>query len=353
MDQLNMLRSSMKENGMEAVFVSNPVNRFYLSGFTGTSGYVLITESEKIFITDFRYKDQAAQQCEGFEIKVHNNEQKVNDILNAYNYQTMGYENEFITVYAFEDMIKSLDQTILIPLGKTIENIRQVKTEEEISKMKVAAQIADNAFEYIVKWIKPGKTEREVALELEFFMKQKGASKLSFETIVASGWRSALPHGVATEKVIESGDFVTLDFGCVYDGYCSDMTRTLVMGKATEEQKKIYNIVLEAQLKTQEAVCAGKSCKEIDTIARTIIEEAGYGPQFGHGTGHAIGLELHEYPRLSQQDETILVENHMVTNEPGIYIPEFGGVRIEDLLRVKTDGYESLTKSPKTLIEIM
>ncbi len=183
----------------------------------------------------------------------------MNDILNTYNYQTLGYENEFMTVYAFEDMIKSLDQTILIPLGKTIEKIRQVKTEEEISKMKVAAQIADNAFEHIVKWIKPGKTEREVALEIEFFMKQKGASKLSFETIVASGWRSALPHGVATEKVIESGDFVTLDFGCVYDGYCSDMTRTLVYGESNRRAKENIQYCIGSTIKdTRSCACRQK-----------------------------------------------------------------------------------------------
>jgi Xaa-Pro aminopeptidase len=227
-----------------------------------------------------------------------------------------------------------------------------VKTEKELEKMAKAADIADQAFHHIIGYIRPGVTERAVALELEIYMKKLGASALSFETIAASGVRSSMPHGIATDKIIEDGDFLTLDFGCVYDGYCSDMTRTVVVGKATQKQKKIYGVVLEAQIAALNAIREGINGIDVDKIARDVISSRGYGEYFGHGLGHGVGLEVHEEPRLSPTGTKKLLENMVVTDEPGIYIPGFGGVRIEDLIVVKKDGCEVLSKSPKQLIEL-
>jgi len=216
----------------------------------------------------------------------------------------------------------------------------------------MAARIADKAFNRICKLIKPGITERDIALELEFYMKKLGATSTSFTSIVASGERSALPHGTATDKKIKEGEFLTLDFGCVYNGYCSDMTRTVVIGKANERQREIYSVVLEAQEKALKYIKPGVKGCDVDRVARDIIKEKGFGQYFGHGLGHSLGLEIHESPRLSPTSNDILQEGMVVTDEPGIYIPDFGGVRIEDLVLVTATGFEVLSNSPKELIEL-
>jgi len=238
------------------------------------------------------------------------------------------------------------------PFSKTIKNPRRIKDKEEIRKIAQAEELGDRAFSYILDFIKAGKSEKEVAVELEFFMRRNGASKLSFDTICASGVRSAMPHGVASDKIIEKGDFVTLDFGCVLDGYCSDMTRTVVVGKATQRQKEIYEIVLKAQKSALDIVKAGILCKTADKVARDIIDNAGYKDNFGHGTGHSVGIEIHELPSLSPKSEDILEVGNVVSVEPGIYIEDFGGVRIEDLVQIMPDGIENLTKSKKNLLII-
>lgn len=352
MSRLERIRNKMKERKMDGILISKPENRYYFSQFTGSSGYVLITEDEQYFITDFRYKEQAAQQCKEYEIKIHNSELKVNDIINSFQLKSLGFEDTYVTVKEFQNMVKNFKEIELKPLGTMIEEIRQIKSDNEIELIKKAAQIADKAFDHILEIIRPGMTEKEVALELEFFMKRNGAAALSFESIVASGWRSALPHGVASDKVIEKGDFVTMDYGCVYNGYCSDMTRTIVMGSASKKQKEVYNTVLKAQEEALKIFKAGIKGKEADKVARDIIEAAGYGDYFGHGLGHGLGLEVHEDPRVSPQGESLLQPNHVVTDEPGIYIPEFGGVRIEDLIYITETGCIRLSTSTKELIEI-
>ena len=218
--------------------------------------------------------------------------------------------------------------------------------------MRQAAAIADKGFLHVLDIVKPGMTEKELALELEFFMRKQGASGLSFTTIVASGIRSSMPHGVASDKVIEKNDMLTLDFGCMYNGYCSDMTRTFVVGTADERQKELYNIVLETQLKVLEAIKPGAHCKEIDALSREIIGGYGYGEFYGHGLGHGVGLEIHELPVLNGTSEFVLEENMVVTDEPGIYLPDFGGVRIEDTVLVTKDGYDLISRSTKEFIEI-
>lgn len=240
----------------------------------------------------------------------------------------------------------------LVPLSDFMLDLRAVKDEGELELLAAAAAIADKAFDHILGFLKPGISERRVALELQRYMEDLGASGPSFETIVASGVRSSMPHGVASEKLLEEGDFITMDFGCVYKGYCSDITRTVVLGTASPRQREIYGIVLEAQLAGVEGIRAGISGRQADALARDIIAAKGYGEQFGHGMGHGVGLAIHESPRAAVGSKDIFVENNIITVEPGIYIPDWGGVRIEDMLVVKEGCSRNLTSSPKELIEI-
>ena len=239
-----------------------------------------------------------------------------------------------------------------VRLKSTADDLRRIKTPEEIRNIAAAAAIADKAFEEMLKILKVGMTEKEAAAQLEFLMKKFGAEGTSFDTIFASGIHSSMPHAVPTDKKIEEGDFVTMDFGCKVNGYCSDMTRTIVMGKASDKQKEVYNTVLQANERAMAQVRAGVAGKDIDAIARDYIKEAGYGEYFGHGLGHSVGLYIHENPRFSPSEEQIIEANDTETIEPGIYIPGWGGVRIEDLIVVKEDGYELLSHSPKQLIEL-
>lgn len=248
-----------------------------------------------------------------------------------------------------KDALTSCELTVASEL---IDNPRTVKDKNELELLARAEQIGDEAFTHILDIIKPGITEREIALELEFYMKRQGASKLSFDTIVASGPNSSMPHAQVTDRVIENGDFVTMDFGCVYKGYCSDMTRTIAVGTPIDEMKKVYQIVLEANLRAMEGIRAGVKCSDIDALARGYIAEQGYGDYFGHGLGHSVGLYIHEEPRFSPKCDVIIKENMVITDEPGIYIPGRFGVRIEDLVVVKKDGYKRLSNSPKELVII-
>jgi Xaa-Pro aminopeptidase len=350
--RLQNLRNLMKEKDIEAFVIYKFVNVTYITGFTGDDSVALVTHDKAIFITDGRYTEQAQKEVKDFEVIEHKT--GIKEVLKEY-IKTLG-----IKKLAFEESIsygqyrelKEFLEIELIPQANLVETLRMVKDEEEIENIKKAQNITDKAFEYLLNFIKVGMTEKEVALELEYFMKKQGAEDLSFDTIVASGKRSSLPHGKASEKVIEKGDFVTIDFGCKVNGYCSDMTRTIVMGKANEKQKEIYNIVLEAQQKAIANLKAGLTSKEADLLARSVIEEKGYGKYFSHSLGHGVGLEVHEAPSLSFKKEEILKEGAIVTVEPGIYIPYFGGVRIEDMVLLKEDGVINLTKSSKYLIEL-
>lgn len=350
--RLCKLREILKEKKLDAAIIFKPENRRYISGFTGTSGYALITIDKAFFLTDFRYIDQAKEQCKEYDIVKHTNERSIFSIINELNLNNLGFEEDFITYHQYMEFSKELDPIELIPLDGVISSLRKIKDEEEIKYIRQAAHIADEAFLHICNYMRPGIAEKHVALELETFMKKEGASGTSFDTIVASGIRSSLPHGVASDKLLEKGDFVTLDFGCIYNGYCSDMTRTIVLGKANERQKEIYHIVLKAQQKALVAIKPGITGIEADKVARDFITSCGYGEYFGHGLGHGVGLEIHENPRLAPIGDEVLKEGMIVTDEPGIYIPDFGGVRIEDLLMITESGNKVLSKSPKNLIEI-
>ncbi|EGD52269.1 aminopeptidase P family protein [Thermoanaerobacter thermohydrosulfuricus] len=350
--RLQNLRELMKEKDIEAFVIYKFVNVTYITGFTGDDSVALVTHDKAIFITDGRYTEQAQKEVKDFEVIEHKTgiKEVLKEYIKTLEIKKLAFE-ENISYGQYREL-KELLEIELIPQANLVETLRMVKDEEEIENIKKAQNITDRAFEHLLKFIKVGMTEKEVALELEYFMKKQGAEDLSFDTIVASGKRSSLPHGKASEKVIEKGDFVTIDFGCKVGGYCSDMTRTIVMGKASEKQKEIYNIVLEAQQKAIDNIRAGITSKEADLLARSVIEEKGYGQYFSHSLGHGVGLEVHEAPSLSFKKEEILKEGAIVTVEPGIYIPDFGGVRIEDMVLLKEDGVINLTKSPKYLIEL-
>lgn len=346
--RIDILRNSLKDG--EAAFISSYPNIFYYSGFTSEDGYLLISHDKLLLITDSRYTIQAKNQASEFEVvDIKRGWENIFKMIDA---EFIGYEENRVTVKEYRNLRLKVGSKELIEMQKLITAPRRVKDDTEIEKIAEAERIGDEAFCYVLDRIRAGRTERDVALDIEFFMKKQGASALSFDTISASGLRSAMPHGTATDKPLEKGDFLTLDFGCVYEGYCSDMTRTVVIGHADERQREIYNIVLKAQQSSLDALAAGKRCDEIDAEARKLIKDAGYGDNFGHGLGHSVGIEIHENPSLSPKCTDVIEIGNVLTVEPGIYIEGFGGVRIEDLTAVTSNGVKNLTSSPKQLIEL-
>ncbi|MBN2909880.1 aminopeptidase P family protein [Polycladomyces sp. WAk] len=352
--RIDRLRERLKEQDLEALLVTHPMNRRYLTGFTGTAGMVLVTEKEAKLLVDFRYVEQAQKQAPHLDVVRVGGEpfRTVAGLCREWNVSRLAFEQDHL-VYARAEKLKSiLDGVEVVPVSNMVEKLRETKDADELETLRRAARIVDEVFAEILKEIRPGLRERDIAFRLEFLMREKGADSSSFDIIVASGPRSALPHGVASDRVLEKGDLVTLDFGALYEGYCSDITRTIVLGKPNERQREIYDIVLHAQQAALEAVRPGVTGRDVDKVARDIITDRGYGEQFGHSTGHGIGLEIHEAPTLSVNGETVLQSGMVVTVEPGIYLPGFGGVRIEDDVVVTEQGKEVLTHSPKNLIVI-
>ena len=350
--RVQKLRELMKAKEIDGFLVTSPYNLRYLTNFTGTTGLAVITLDKAFFVTDFRYTEQAASQAQGFEIVKNTGPifDEVATLCETQQINALAFEESYVSFAEYSILEEIIEESALVPVARMIENLREVKDEAEVAIIKKACEIADKAFAHILTKIKPGMTEIEVANELDFFMRAQGATGVSFDTIVASGVRSAMPHGVASSKVIEQGDLITIDFGCYYEGYVSDMTRTFAIGDPGEKLKEIYQIVLDAQLKVLEAAKAGMTGIALDAVARDHITACGYGEAFGHSTGHGIGLEIHEGPNVSFRADKAFVPGNVITNEPGIYLPGIGGVRIEDDMLVTESGIEVLTHSPKELI---
>lgn len=355
-NRIKKLRNLLQQQNCDAILINKEENLHYFSGFRGDDTFLIITMKDCYLITDSRYIQQAEEQTD-FKIV----EQKTGlinktvELVSKLNIVNLAFEGNALLFNQYNKLFNLLiEQKINFSTSLDLTSIREIKDDEEISLIKKAISISDKAYEHIINYVKVGMSEYEVATELEYYMKKLGSERPAFTTIVASGVRGALPHGVATDKLINNGEFVTIDFGAVYKGYHSDITRTFCMGTANDKQREIYDIVLHAQLLGLQEITPDKSGKEVDFPVRQYIKEAGYGEFFSHGLGHGVGLEIHELPRLSPLSPTkALKENMIVTDEPGIYVPDFGGVRIEDTVLVTANGCQALTQSDKRLIEIM
>lgn len=336
-----------------AALIYTAHNRRYLTGFQSSLGYLLMTKNGNKLFVDSRYFEAALKQAVNTEVVLLKKLiPQLNEELERCGVQKLLLETE--VDFSFYKNLKTKLKVKVAPsepLTEKLNTMRSVKKHEETESIISAQRIAEKAFEDTLDFIKEGVTEKETAAFLEYRMKCLGAEKTAFETIVVSGKNSSMPHGVPTEKIIQRGDFITMDFGAVINGYCSDMTRTVAVGYATDEMIKVYDTVLKAQENVQKTVKAGILCKDADYAARSVIESAGYGEYFGHGTGHGVGLLIHEMPSVSPGAVgQKLKKGQIITNEPGIYIPEKFGVRIEDMLLVQKNGCKNLTKAAKDLI---
>ena len=323
--RIEKLREYMKANDLNGFLIGSEANRMYLSGFTGSNAMLLITNSEQYIITDFRYLEQVAKECPDF---ICVDQGKIGLLRTAFdlacqaNCKKIAFEAEHISYSRYQELVKE-SRIEWVPTEGVVERLREIKEETELEKLAKAESIGDIAFKEVIKFIeenwKKGITENEVALEIERVMRKNGASGNSFDTIVASGAKSSLPHAKPGDEFLKKGDFVVMDFGCIYEGYCSDMTRTIVIGEASPKHREIYDTVLKAQELALQGIRAGLKGKEVDAIARHYITEAGYGNYFGHGLGHSVGIEIHENPRFSMAEEQIIESGMVITVEPGIY----------------------------------
>lgn len=356
--RIKNLVDQMKALNLDAILIGSKANRMYLSGFTGSSAMLYISANRQVIITDFRYMEQVAIQCKHFENMNQGTLGLIGSALQIAKEEgakRIGFEGEHTSYNTYLELAQYKDFEFVSTSG-LIEKFRQIKDASELEKLKQAEHIGDLAFEGIIPYIeanwRKGLTEKDIALEIERIMRQNGASGTSFDSIVASGAKSSLPHAVPEDKTLEEGDFVVMDFGCIYEGYCSDMTRTILIGEPTEKHLQIYQTVLKAQLAALEHIKPGMKGSEVDKVARDIIADAGYRECFGHGLGHSVGIDIHENPRFSPAEKTIIEPGMVLTVEPGIYVPGFGGVRIEDLVFVTENGICNVTNSPKELIII-
>lgn len=356
--RIEKLKQKIQGLKLDSILISNHSNIRYLSGFTGSNGLVYIAKDKQVLITDFRYMEQAAMQCPEFEIVNQGAKGLIGtamEIATSHQDKHIGFESDH-TNYSTYLSLEAHHTFQFVPTKEIVECLRQVKDQTEIEKLKKAERIGDLAFSHIIPFItmeyKNGLTETDIALELERVMRRHGASGTSFNAIVAAGSKSSLCHAIPGKETLQEGDFVVMDFGCIYEGYCSDMTRTIMIGQPSKKHLEIYHTVLEAQKVALAAIKPGMKGKEVDAVARNIITAAGYGDYFGHGLGHSVGIDIHENPRFSSVEERIIEAGMVLTVEPGIYLPGFGGVRIEDMVVVTEDGIENLTHSKKELIII-
>ena len=355
-DRTERLLARLPEFEVDLMVVSDLTNVRYLTGYTGSNGLVLIGAERRDFLTDFRYVEQAAAEVDaGFErhtVSLDLLEATVDliEAADAHGTPRVGFEDEHMTVKQYDRLAEKLgERATLVGVSGLVEGLRRVKDAEEIARIAAAAEMADAALRRVVGEGLEGRTERDVALALEQDMRRRGASRPSFDTIVAAGPNGALPHAKPRDVEIRRGDLVVIDWGGVLDGYCSDCTRTFSIGEPSPEAREVYELVLEAQLAGLHAVRAGVGGRAVDDTARAIIDNAGHGEHFGHGLGHGVGIEVHEGPRLSQRSHDELVPGNIVTVEPGVYLPGRFGVRIEDLVAVTDQGCDVLTSLSKEL----
>ncbi|MAX12678.1 MAG: hypothetical protein CMG11_01235 [Candidatus Marinimicrobia bacterium] len=353
-NRIDKVRNKFSLINLHGIYVNNITNVRYLTGFSGSAGSLLILEHESHFFTDGRYTEQVREQVKNSKIHIvggsHIEGIEKNNLLKSD--MKIGFESDHTTVTSFKALQNKLPQILWEPTSNIVELIAAVKDAEEIESLKTAIEITDAVFDEILPIIKLGVSESQIAADLSYKFKQHGAEGDSYDPIVASGWRSALPHATPTDKTLENGDFVVMDFGALYNGYHADMTRTVVIGPPNDKHKEIYDVVLKSQLSGIEVARAGITGAEVDNACRSVIDNAGYKKYFNHSTGHGIGLEVHTLPRLSSINTSPLLENYVVTIEPGIYLPKWGGVRIEDDCWIKSNKCIPLNRSTKELISL-
>lgn len=344
---------SLLDSEVNGLLLTSRFSRHYGAEFDIAEGVAIVTKNGCRYFTDSRYIESAQNGIQGFEIIEMNRQNPYSKLLNQaiadFGVTALGYEEEYMTVGEFLRYEEKLEAK-LVPMHAKISGLRSIKEEYELERMRKAQEITDTAFAEVLTRIHAGMTEKELAAELIYCLLKNGGEGLSFEPIVVSGPNTSLPHGVPGERRLREGDFITMDFGVLYQGYCSDMTRTVALGYATEEMRKVYDTVLKAQLAGIAVSRAGVTGKEIDAAARQVIIDAGYGSYFGHGYGHSLGLEVHELPSCSPAGDTVMEKNMVSSAEPGIYLPGKFGVRIEDVVIFGEDGCEIMTHSPKNLI---
>jgi Xaa-Pro aminopeptidase len=355
MNHFQQIADHLSAHDIDAMLLTGEANRFYASGFhsSGTDGVALVTQAGSYYLTDSRYTEAAGRVVQNAELREVTSSRgyttQLKEIVQEKNIQRIGFEDAYMTVQDYERYRKALPCE-LVPATDLLFKLRTVKSAEELEAMVAAQRIAEKALTDILNEIRPGVTEKEIAARLQYLMLHYGASDMSFDPIVVSGPNGSLPHGVPSEKVIQSGEFVTMDFGCIYHGYCSDMTRTVAVGSVTEEMRTVYQTVLDAQAAGIAAAHAGATGKEVDGAARAVINAAGYGKYFGHSFGHGVGVEIHESPNASPNNEKPLPAGAVISAEPGIYLPGKLGVRIEDVIVLTEDGCRDITLAPKELL---
>ena len=352
MNHIEKISRALEEYGLDAMLITSEPGEFYALGFQG-EGWLLVGRQGGHYSTDGRYIEAAQKQVTGVELSQISAQQGhltlARSYIRAHGLEKVGFESGYLNVDQYQHLSSTLPCR-LVPAQKLLTGLRASKDEEELSAMRRAQEITEQAFREILNYIRPGMTEQQVAARLVYEMLSRGARKVSFDPIVAAGANGSMPHAIPGETVIQKGMFVTMDFGCIYDGYCSDMTRTVAVGQPTEEMERVYETVLAAQKAGIAAARAGIPGRELDQAGRAVIEEAGYGEYFTHSFGHSLGLEIHESPNASPSETRALPEGAVISAEPGIYLPGRFGVRIEDVLVLTKEGCRDITQSPKNLI---
>ncbi len=354
MNNLEKLYAKIPQNA-DCLLITSDINRHYFTGFKSSAGALLVFKDTAYLIVDFRYYEKASNTVDVCNVvKMDGYYKQINEYLLKHNAKNIYIESDTMTVSELNTLSEKLDDNMLVvstsELSDAINKIRSLKADIEVQKIIKAQQIAEDALTYALENFHDGMTEKQLAYTLNDYMLRNGADDISFDTIALSGKNTSLPHGVPTNKIIEKGDFILMDFGAVYEGYHSDMTRTVCYGNPSDKMREVYDIVLNAQELALSAFKCGVSCKDIDTISRNYIKDNGYGEFFGHGLGHSVGMEIHENPACNTRDETLLESGIIMTCEPGIYLPNEFGVRIEDMVVITENGYENLTKATKNLV---